>query len=95
MKNVRSLGNWPPEPAGASPGKGFRVPSSEEAKIVRVEPRLKDKLVKFVGIFEGRQHTYHYEAPTEKSAAKLRELIGENVGMSVFEIGALELDDAA
>jgi hypothetical protein len=95
MKSVRSLANWPPDPGGASPSKGFKVPSSEEAKVSRVEPRLKDNLVTFVGVFEGQEHTYDFEAPTEQSAKRLRELIGANIGKSVFEIGALGFDDAA
>ncbi|MGD0569324.1 MAG: hypothetical protein ABSA78_13055 [Candidatus Sulfotelmatobacter sp.] len=95
MKNVRSLANWPPDPGRAFLGRGYRTPSSEEAKVARVNPRLKDRLVTFVGVFQGQEHTYDFEAPSEGSAKKLRELIAENVGKSVFEIGSLDLDDAA
>lgn len=95
MKTVRSLPNWPPDPGGASPGRRFKVPSSEEARVVRVEPKQKNRLVTFVSIFEGQEHTYDFEAPTEDSASKLRKLIDANMGKSVFEIGALAFDDEA
>jgi hypothetical protein len=95
MKNVRSLATWPPDPGGASPNGGYKTPSSEEAKVVRLGPRQKEGWVTFVGSFEGNEHTYDFEVPSEKAAKKLREQIAENVGKSVFEIGALEFDEAA
>jgi hypothetical protein len=87
---VMSLPNWPPDPGGATPGR-YISPSSEQAIIARAEPRIKDRLVTFVGTFEGLEHTYDYEAPSEEIASSLRRLIGGSVGKSVYQVGLLEV----
>jgi hypothetical protein len=95
MNNVRSLPDWPPDPGGAGSTSGYKTPSSEEATVVRLGPQQIHGWVTFVALFEDKEHTYDFEATTEESAIKLRGLIAENLGKSVYEIGALEFDDAA
>jgi hypothetical protein len=89
---VRDLGNWPPDPGGPNPGGRYKVPASGQARASKVVPRQKDLWVTFVGTYEAFEHTYDYEASSEKIAVKLRQLIGENLGKSVFEIGDLEIE---
>jgi hypothetical protein len=46
----------------------------------------------FVATFEGREHTYDFDAPTEDVAKQLQETFGKNIGKTVFDLGDLQIE---
>jgi hypothetical protein len=87
---IRELSNWPPEPGGII--RGNSPSSSEQAKVTRVQPKLVDGLVTFVGEFEGHEHTYDYAASSEELAEAIRETLRKHLETSVFGLGDLEVE---
>jgi hypothetical protein len=88
---LRVLPNWPPDPGGPIQS-SYRVPTTEQAILRRVEPKRADGWVTFVGEFEQHNHTYDFMASSEKLAEAIREVLGQNLGTSVFGLGELEVD---
>jgi len=88
---IRDLPNWPPEPGGAIQS-SYRIPTSDQAILRRVEPKGADGWVTFVGEFEGHNHSYDFKASSEKLAEAIRQALRQNLGTSVFGLGDLEID---
>jgi hypothetical protein len=86
---VRELDYWPPDPGG--PGGNYKVPASGEAILSRVVTRKVEHLV-FVATFEGREHSYDFDAPTEDVAKQLRQAFEKNIGKTVFDLGDLQIE---
>jgi hypothetical protein len=88
---IRELPNWPPGPGGATLS-SYRIPTSEQAKVTRVEPKQANRWVTFVGQFEGHDHSYDFEASSEKLAETIREVLRNHLGTSVYGLGDLEVE---
>jgi len=87
---IRYLDNWPPTEGGAH-ARGSFFPRGGEGRVDKVEP-LNGKQVIFSGEFDGHRVMYHFFATDEKIAAKVHAVVSENLGKTVAEIGALEME---
>jgi len=87
---VRELPNWPPEPGGAYDSYS-RFPRSDEAVVAAIFPRVEDQ-VTFKCEFEGRSHSYHYFAASEKIAIQVHEAVSKNLGKKLSELGDFEIE---
>jgi hypothetical protein len=90
---VRDLEGWPPQPGG-SYKTSYTVPLSEEAMIEKVVSVLDDNVC-FSGTASGNQHAYDFEAPNKGVTLNLKKILESNIGMSVFSVGEVELDDGS
>jgi hypothetical protein len=54
--------------------------------------RVQDKSVIFTASFEGKEFTYHYEGPNSKLAKNLAEVLARNIGKTVKQLGAIEVN---
>jgi hypothetical protein len=87
MKKIplRELRGWPPEPGGAYDSYS-RFPRSDEAMTAAIFPVVQDQVI-FTCEFEGRRHSYHYFAPTEKIATQVHDVVSKNLGKILSELG--------
>ena len=86
---VRDLENWPPEPSGAYKAT-FVLPSAEEAIIQKVL-HMFDIWITFSCGFEGKDHTYDFQSLDNRTPARLKVILEDNIGKSLFSIGEIEI----
>jgi hypothetical protein len=87
---IKDLPNWPPEPGGAF-NASYKSPTSDQA-VLNELVRVQDNSVTFTATFEGKQFTYDYEVANSKVAKNLAEVLARNIGKSVMQLGAVEVD---
>jgi hypothetical protein len=86
---VGDLENWPPEPCGVY-RTTFVSPSPEQAVIQRVL-HLYDIWITFICEFEGNCHTYDFQTHDKETPPKLKVILEDNIGKSLFSIGDIEI----
>jgi hypothetical protein len=87
---IRELPDWPPQPGGAY-GPETVFPMGGEALVSEVFP-VHDRVITFKGMFGKDSHSYHYKAETAKIAEQLHSLVKDGIGMTVAELGDLEIE---
>jgi hypothetical protein len=88
---IRELPNWPPDSKGPTGG-SYRLPTNEQAKLTRVEPKRVEGRVTFVSEFERHDHIFDYKASSEKLAEAIRDVLRNNLGTSIYGLGDLEVE---
>ena len=88
---IRELDDWPPPPAG-SYSRSYVAPYPEQAIIEKAFP-LRDKWVTFTCSFDGKSHSYDYQAKDEKTAVELKRMLELNIGKTLFSVGNAELQN--
>jgi hypothetical protein len=87
---IKDLPNWPPKPEGAF-NASSKSPTSDQA-VLKELVRVQDNSVTFTASFEDKQFTYHYDVPNSKLAKNLAEVLARNIGKTVMQLGAVEVD---
>ena len=87
---IKDLPNWPPEPGGAF-NASYKSPTSEQA-VLKELVRVQDNSVTFTATFESKQFTYDYEVANSKLAKHLAEVLERNIGKTVMQLGAIEIE---
>ena len=88
---VMNLPNWPPGGSGAFDPRKPRFAVSAEEVLIEKVTRVTEKRITFVCTLEGKPHTYDFSAPDEKIAEKLKTILENNVGLSLFSVGTIEI----
>jgi hypothetical protein len=88
---VMDLPHWPPDTGGAFDPRNHRFPISAEEVVIERVTRVSDRRITFVCSFDGGPHTYDFTAPDGRTAEKLKAILENNVGMSLFSIGTIEI----
>jgi hypothetical protein len=86
---IRELPEWPPQPGGFF-DRSFTVPTTEQG-ILKEVVRSHHNWVTFVCSFDGRDHTCDFEAPDHEYALQIEQILKNNIGKSLFEIGEIEI----
>jgi hypothetical protein len=86
---VRDLENRPPEPSGACKAT-FVLPSAEQAIIQKVL-HMFDIWITFSCGFEGKGHTYDFQSLDNGTPPRLKVILEDNIGKSLFSIGEIEI----
>lgn len=79
---VRDLNNWPPEPCGVYKAT-FLSPSPEQAIIQKVLHTF-DIWITFSCEFEGNHHTYDFQTLDNRTPTRLKVILEDNIGKSLF-----------
>jgi hypothetical protein len=87
---IKDLPNWPPVPGGAF-NASYKSPTSDQA-VLKELVRVQDTSVTFTVSFEGKEFTYHYDVPNSKLAQNLGEVLARNIGKTVTQLEAVEVD---
>jgi hypothetical protein len=86
---VSDLENFPPEPCGVYKTT-FVLPSAEQAIIDKVL-HIYDIWITFSCEFEGNYHTYDLQTDDRMTPPKLKMILENNIGKSLFSIGEIEI----
>lgn len=84
---LRELEGWPPQPGAFHDG-SYIVPTFEQA-ILKEVVRTHHNWVTFVCTFEGKDHSYDFQAPDKGDALRIEKILKSNIGKSIFEIGEI------
>jgi len=87
---IRELQDWPPGPGG--PHRHYKEPTSEQARLTRVDPKRRDAQVGFVCEFEGHEHRYGIKVRSETIAERIREVMRQNIGSTLYSLGDLQFE---
>lgn len=68
------------------------IPTPDQAVLKSVEPRRPSNRVVFTGEFEGKQHTYDYEAKHAKLAEHIETHLHQHIAKSVTHLGDIDED---
>jgi len=88
MKRVRDLPAWPP--VGGGYDREDSLPSIQEVTIKEVN-QVSGNKISFTCLFEKIDLGYDFMAPDEKTAARLVEILEDNVGKTLFSIEVFEI----
>jgi hypothetical protein len=86
---VEDLEGWPPRPSDAYEA-GETAPTTQQAILTGAATEHRN-WVTFTCSFGGKNHTYDFEAPDKAFALQLKEIVQENGGKSLSEIGNIEI----
>jgi hypothetical protein len=87
---IKDLPHWPPKPGGAF-NVSYKLPTSDQA-VLKELVRVQDTSVTFTASFEGKEFTYDYGVVNSKLAKNLAEVLARNIGKTVMQLGAVEVD---
>ena len=88
---VSDLEHWPPEPCGVYKAT-FALPSADQAIIQNVL-HIYDIWITFSCEFEGNYHTYDLQTHDRMTPPKLKTILEDNIGKSLFSIGEIEIPE--
>jgi hypothetical protein len=88
---VMDLPHWPPDTGGAFDARNHRFAISSEDVVIERVTRISDRRITFVCSFEGRAHTYDFATPDARTAQKLKNILENNVGLTLFSVGTIEI----
>jgi hypothetical protein len=86
---VRDLDNWPPDPCGVY--KTTIVPPLAEQAIIQKVLHMYDIWITFTCEFEGNDHTYDFQTHDKITPPKLKIILEDNIGKSLFSVGDIEI----
>jgi hypothetical protein len=86
---VSDLEHWPPEPCGVYKAT-FALPSADQAIIQKVL-HIYDIWITFSCEFKGNYHTYDLQTHDRMTPPKLKIILEDNIGKSLFSIGEIEI----
>jgi hypothetical protein len=87
---IKDLPNWPPSPGGASHW-AHRTPASDQA-VFKALIRVQEDWVVFTSVFEEREQTYDFQAPSPAVAKNMAVVLqGDVGGNTITQLGELQL----
>ena len=84
---VRDLKHWPPHASGEG---WHSIPSLEQAVFKKIVHAQKDWII-FSCEFDDELYAYDFEIPIEGVLLKVKAILEDNVGESLFSIGEIEI----
>lgn len=90
---VNELTGWNPNATGSSYGRGSNFTIPAEQVIVKMVVQIAKNCVEYIGTFQGKPLPYSLEAQDEKMAKKLATILENNIGISLRDVGLVEIPE--
>lgn len=93
MKKVNELAGWDPNATGSSYERGSNFTIPAEQVIVKLVVQIVKNCVEYIGKFQGKPLPYSLEAKDEKMAKKLATILENSIGISLRDVGLMEIPE--
>ncbi len=90
MTKVMDLPNWPPDTARSEPPEE-PCPLSPELMMIENVDVVDGQSIKLSCTLDGKRYEYDFAAPDRETAQSLSQMIRNNTGKSLHDVGSLEL----
>ncbi len=90
---VNELTGWDPNATGSSyrPGSNFTIPA--EQVIVKRFVQIVKNCIQYICTFQGRPVPYSFDTQDKKTAKKLAMILENSMGISMRDVGLIEIPE--